>query len=628
MRVAGASILRWALCIVVVLSHERQSVSAAAALVFTTSKSSSAAAATAAMFSQVDIIRPGEAFRDTKAGELSIVSFNILAPTYHWLGMDADDKNSQVESDRRSRVPMAIRMAKQANADILCLQEVEGGSSEKLLKELLEEPQPGLLGYDSYLWSPLHPNRKGDVVGLCVAWRSVKHNLISPDCFRRGMVVQLEEIETGATFCIGNVHLPAKPAAIEGRLKAISTTIKSMASCESPRRISALDGTAIIAGDFNCDQYSVAAKLLETGTAPYGTLSERNYKAKVTKEAAFGMKHNFRFKDAYANELRQLAAPVTVALTGRGPGCMDHIFFASRDRPTDATKRILATSGGGGEPFMGKRKARRQSAIQRVADGNVDQPSPLRIDTVLATVDPDDPGRTQTIANGLPNVPEGFPSDHIPIGVLFSPQPTYTRDDSQNNSSIDESDDLRQDFPPGGAISANARRRREAYSRSLVVRRRHNAILRSVTEWLVDRGAREVIRDQPLFKWKWLEGVAKINGKLRAPDLFCILNDTIVVIEVTVSNKPDQMRRTKLTKYEDLGELLRTAPATAGLKVLDTFVILMDEDGEIPDATRQDVVRLAELSTNVANNMDTTMTDAKMLCNHLQRVFAEAAHKS
>jgi hypothetical protein len=52
-----------------------------------------------------------------------------------------------------------------------------------------------------------------------------------------------------------------------------------------------------------------------------------------------------------------------------------------------------------------------------------------------------------------------------------------------------------------------------------------------------------------------------------------------------VSNKPDPMRRTKLTKYADLGELLRMAPATAGLKVVDIFVILMDEEGEIPDAT-------------------------------------------
>ena len=446
-----------------------------------------------------EIIRPGEAFRDTQPGELSVVSLNILAPSYHWLGTQNDEKDSLVEHDRLNRVPMAIRLAKQSNADILCLQEVEGGSNEKLLKEILEEPQNGRAGYDSYLWSALHPNRKGDVVGLCVAWRSMKHNLISPDCFRRGMVVQLEEIETGATFCIGNVHLPAKPAAIEGRLKAMSTTIKSMASCESPRMLSALDGTAIVAGDFNSDQNSVAAQLLQTGFAPHGTLNERNYKAKVSKDAAFGMKHSFRFKDVYANELRQLAAPVTVALTGRGPGCMDHIFYASRDSRSRVT---IPIRNAGADHYVGKRKARRINALQRSSNANIEQPSPLRVEVVLSTIDSEDPTRAQLIANGLPNVAAGFPSDHIPIGVLFSPEPSYFTDESIRNIVLDHAEGSSRMIRREGAISANARRRRESYSRSLIVLRRHNAILRAVTEWLIARGAREVIRDQPLLKWR------------------------------------------------------------------------------------------------------------------------------
>lgn len=569
-----------------------------------------------------EIIRPGAAFRDTDAGELSVVSLNILAPSYHWLGMENDEKDILVEDDRRNRVPMAIRMAKQTNADILCLQEVEGGSNENMLRAILQEPQNNRAGYDSYLWTALHPNRKGDTVGLCVAWRSTKHNLISPDCFRRGMVVQLEEIETGATFCIGNVHLPAKPAAIEGRLKAMSTVIKSMASCEAPRMLSALDGTAIVAGDFNSDHHSVVAKFLETGFAPHGTLNERNYKAKVTKDAAFGMKHSFRFKDVYANDLRQLAAPVTVSLSGRGPGCMDHIFYASRDNRGGGV--LPATSGG--EKFVGKRKARRQGALQRVAAANAERPSPLRVEMVLSTIDPDDLIRASIIADGLPNVRAGFPSDHIPIGVLFSPEPKYApvdiECDNPRNGGENAQHDLRQ-----GAISANARRRREAYSRSLLVRRRHNAILRAVSEWLVARGALQLIRDQPLLKWSWLEGVPKVNGKLRAPDLCCVLNNTLVVLEVTVANKPDQMRRTKLSKYEDLAELLRAAPATDRLEISDTFVILMDEAGEIPDATRQDIIRLAELSAADTNDHGRSMNEAKLFCNHLQRVFAETTCK-
>lgn len=71
---------------------------------------------------------------------------------------------------------------------------------------------------------------------------------MSADCFRRGMVLQFEEIESGATFCIGNVHLPAKPSAIEGRLKTLSTAIKKTESCEPIRKVSPLDGLVLITG--------------------------------------------------------------------------------------------------------------------------------------------------------------------------------------------------------------------------------------------------------------------------------------------------------------------------------------------------------------------------------------------
>jgi endonuclease/exonuclease/phosphatase family metal-dependent hydrolase len=560
------------------------------------------------------ILLPGESFRDTDAGELSVVSLNILAPSYHWLGVE--DNDSLIMHDRMNRVPMAIRMAKQVNADVLCLQEVEGGNEvlENSLRELLEEKSSnGNAGYDSYLWSALHPNRRGDVVGLCIAWRSMKHNLISPDCFRRGMVVQLEEIETGAVFSIGNVHLPAKPAAIEGRLKAMSTTIKSIASCASPRFLSALDGAAIVAGDFNSDQNSVAARLLETGSAQYGTLQERNYKAKVSKEAAYAMKHQFRFQDIYGNGIRQVAAPVTVALTGRGPGCMDHIYFASRQ---DKAYSVITTQT---NEFVGKRKARRLIAQTRRAQDSQPQISAaLRVDSVLATVDPNDLNRTQIIMNGLPNVPAGFPSDHIPIGVLLCPAPT-TKDCNipENNKRKDESKEFHQT-----GLSANTRRRREAYTRSLYVRRRHNAILRAVTEWLIGRGATDIIRDQPIVKWKGLLHVKPITDKLRAPDLCCVVGDNkLVIIEVTVANNPDAMRKIKLDKYSDLPTLLRSAPALTNLTIMDTFVILLDENGGIPDATRNDIFQLAQLSSTNSH----ADTDAKLFLNHLQRIFLEVS---
>jgi mRNA deadenylase 3'-5' endonuclease subunit Ccr4 len=129
--------------------------------------------------SSTRIILPGESFPATVAGEVSIVSFNILAPSYHWLGVEESEKDIKMQQDREHRIPSAINLAKQANADVLCLQEVEGGSmeQEQELKDILVQSSPDFLGYDSYLWTPLHPNRKGDLVGLCVAWRSKRHNV-------------------------------------------------------------------------------------------------------------------------------------------------------------------------------------------------------------------------------------------------------------------------------------------------------------------------------------------------------------------------------------------------------------------------------------------------------------------
>lgn len=127
--------------------------------------------------SEATVVPPMGSFRDTVAGELSVVSLNILAPSYHWLGVNEDEKDTRIEQDRQSRVPLAIDLAKRSNADILCLQEVEGQNCETHLKEMLAKPWENREGYDSYLWSALHPSRKGDVVGLCVAWRSRKHNV-------------------------------------------------------------------------------------------------------------------------------------------------------------------------------------------------------------------------------------------------------------------------------------------------------------------------------------------------------------------------------------------------------------------------------------------------------------------
>lgn len=132
---------------------------------------------------QHHIVYPGSSFRKTRDGELSIVSFNMLAPFYHSLAIDDfQERENFVDEDRNVRVPMAIKAVKQTNADVLCLQEVEGGPDyESNLRKLLSEPVSDTIeGYDAMFWVPLLPNRQGEIVGLCVAWRSQKHRVSFP----------------------------------------------------------------------------------------------------------------------------------------------------------------------------------------------------------------------------------------------------------------------------------------------------------------------------------------------------------------------------------------------------------------------------------------------------------------
>eukprot|EP00980_Cylindrotheca_fusiformis_P015185 scaffold4204_cov140-Cylindrotheca_fusiformis.AAC.4 len=597
-----------------------------------------------------DNITPNEFFRYTEPGEVSVVSMNILAPSYNSLSIDSwDERTEFLKRDREERVPLAIQMAKQHNADILCLQEVEGGTNdlEAALKRSLEEPlqieNELLSGYDMFLWTSLLPKREDNVVGNCIAWRSSRHSLAAVDCFKRGMICQMTEVhpnDKGGTFCVANVHLPAKPSNIMGRLKTISKTIQKMSRYDKKERKSPLDGLFIVAGDFNCDQNSVTAKLLTTGYSPYGNLKDRNYKANVSKASALMMKHDYRFKDVY--EDRRDIAPVTVSLSGRGPGCMDQLFFAQASRASKASKgatqRTVEVAANPKPPRKGgKRRVRRQRVawVQSRRIIQLSLPTAIRVESVLATISgPDDTQRLETIYAGLPNVEKGFPSDHVPIGALFVPdnnistntadeleaENTDTHEMKGNEVSLDESSELRL----SSGVSSNVARRREAATLSVGVRRRHNAVLQCVTKWLTERGAYDIHCDEPLYKLKYTKDVTKLKKKSRAPDLVCSLGKSLVVIEITVSAQPDSARRSKLKKYEDLSKVLEECPSVqdAGLTVQCPFVILLDEYGGIPEETKHDILELARL-TSFSSIEEQAEADAQRFCNHLQGIFNE-----
>ena len=605
-----------------------------------------------------NIIPPIGSFRDTGPGEISIVSMNVLAPTYHALEHSLDKRDDMAEKDRRNRYPKAISTAISKNADILCLQEVEGGQPEftELLKScLLQQPQQQvdeeygekkrLRGYDAHVWSPLQPNSnsKQDPVGLCVAWRSDRHRLVSFEAFRRGMVVQLAEISNstnttsnGATIALANLHLPAKPSAIEGRLRTMASAIRRLQTCESVvatsstgkkrRSYSALDGLAVVLGDFNCDSKAPVVKLLKTGYSLYGTLRDRNYKAKISKRAAANMQHMFRFKDVYDGDLRYDIAPITVSLQGRGPGCMDHMFYSAKgDDESRMFKASSSSSNANLAPFhsSGKRQARRVRGIQRKSMLRPDREThaQVRLASVLATLELSRSGKSNStleiIENGLPNEAAGFYSDHLPVGALFEAVGVVSVDQTNNRGQEASVRTKAQ-----GRVGVNERR--GAYAQSLLMRRRHNKVLRFIAEWLLlECGATEVIRDVPLYKWKWITSDLRLAKKMRAPDLSCIVANTLVIVEVTVVSQKnaESAYKEKVGKYQDVLDALPKAATLkdTGICVASktTAIVVLDDTGELYSRSMQD---LETLSNRCSSDSDSGNAVCRRLCEEFREL--------
>ena len=100
----------------------------------------------------------------------------------------------------------------------------------------------------------------------------------------------------------------------------------------------------------------------------------------------------------------------------------------------------------------------------------------------------------------------------------------------------------------------------------------------------------------------------KLRKKSRAPDLLCVLgNQTVVVVEVTVSVNPEQARKQKEDKYKDLVELLplSTVVQEHGWNVHPKpIVIVMDESSLFPEETKQDLQALAALSSSTSFTQD------------------------
>jgi len=582
-----------------------------------------------------------------------------------------------MQHDRTHRIPQALAQVKQHNADILCLQEVEGGQEQ--LDGLLATHLPTnqtrrdnnnttRTGYDAHVWSPMHPQRSNDLVGLAVAWRSHRFELIRhKSLWARGHIVQLRDIVSGDIVTIVNLHLPARPSAIQGRLAVIAnalqqlesilTTTPTPTSSSSSSSSSALHGMVVVTGDWNSDTSSPAVQLLHDGRITPGSIQDRAYRFTLTKQLAqkFKCPRPYQFVSIYEKNERTNVAPITVSLEGRAPACVDHMFVASTNLTCTKTSSmssndiasIAALSGDTTSITRRKLRRLRAASSTKSSSTSVSLSPKFQIAAVLATIGIEAKDgvaycqrQQDIIQQGLPNERHGFFTDHLPIGAMFVTTEAVTK--ALYNRSVDvENHDKRnlmktpqpvadvnkQDKPvedsapeytqiqprqsnSKNGLSSAARQRRSAYTASKQIRQRHNAVLRVITDWLIDRaGATEIVRDRPLRKWKWFlddPRSTNISQKSRAPDLCCVVpkkeghgSQRRVIVEVTVTNKPEKVeavRHEKLTKYQDVMDVFAD-PAEDHLPVEPLFVIALDaSSGKVHLSTMADLQRLVGLS--------------------------------
>jgi len=324
----------------------------------------------------------------------------------------------------------------------------------------------------------------------------------------------------------------------------------------------------------------------------------------------------------------------------------------------------------------GKRRKRRDKAKYRGGGTAItarfsNSDPKIYIDSILATIgcdgnDVDDKDnkvdkQLRIIYEGLPNLKKGFPSDHLPVGALLSTG-SATRYDSEetmddiapasslNNENINATHTQGRGERARGITSTVERRRRNSRA-SYGLRRRHNLVLNAITEWLVGLGASSVVLDKPLYKNKLLSrtmGGTKtlqqhIKRKSRAPDLMCILVDdndnndrdsdgdgdgdgdtisggVLVVVEVAVAADPEKVREQKLSKYQDLVTAVTDHGQTFNRCHLS--IIIVQDDGVIPEKTHADIESLAKLSLSSSRTINITKASSSAIEEETERFSA------
>lgn len=179
------------------------------------------------------------------AHQLYVATFNCLAPRYSTA--EAFPKINPAYLRFSHRFPLLMQEIKQANADILCLQEVDEDVISMIAAELGRTFVN--ISFDCNVGD-------SDPLKLAIFWRKYQFSMIKAQALMldeesskrvRGMHVRLVLPGNGKRFDVVNLHLKSKPENDEVRAQELATMKKILFEQNIFNNNTAL----ILAGDFN-----------------------------------------------------------------------------------------------------------------------------------------------------------------------------------------------------------------------------------------------------------------------------------------------------------------------------------------------------------------------------------------
>ena len=191
--------------------------------------------------------------------DVSIFCWNVLADTFLMKNVReyAHIPHEWKVWDRRC--PAILDEIESADADIVCLQEVEFKAFDQDFK-----PKLAALGYSAAMQSDNKRSQKHSS-GVATFWKRDKFELVVNSSRSRAMTVVLKD-QVHRVLAVCNVHLEGHPMLSTARVKQLQNSLRELAMKHSHNAL-------VVVGDFNCQMRSSACgAYLSFGSCPPGLL--------------------------------------------------------------------------------------------------------------------------------------------------------------------------------------------------------------------------------------------------------------------------------------------------------------------------------------------------------------------